>query len=80
MNKNKSKWARRNVKNTKTRSTYLSNNTIYHQLQLSKVDKYNWHKYDDFINVLCEEDIFDENDIDIIQNSKNNDKSNDLER
>ena len=35
------KFARRNVKNTKTRSTSLSNNTIYHQLQLSKVDKYN---------------------------------------
>lgn len=37
-------------------------------------------KYDDFINELYEEDILDDNDIDIIQNNKNNDKSDDFER
>jgi len=29
-------------------------------------------KYDDFINYLYDEDILDKNDIDIIQNNKNN--------
>ena len=38
------------------------------------------NKYDDFINDLSEEDILDENDIDIIQNNKNNGKSEDFER
>lgn len=37
-------------------------------------------KYDDFINELYEEDILDDNDIDMIQNNKNNDKSDDFER
>ena len=38
------------------------------------------NKYDDFINDLYDEDILDDNDIDIIQNNKNNDKSDDFER
>lgn len=37
-------------------------------------------KYDDFINELYEEYILDDNDIDMIQNNKNNDKSDDFER
>ena len=38
------------------------------------------NKYDNFINDLYDEDILDDNDIDIIQNNKNNDKSDDFER
>ena len=38
------------------------------------------NKYDDFINDLYNEDILDENDIEIIQNNKNDDKSDDFER
>lgn len=38
------------------------------------------NKYDDFINDLYSEDILDENDMDIIQNNKNTDKSDDFER
>ena len=38
------------------------------------------NKYDDFINDLFEEDILDENDIDIMQNNKNNGKSEDFGR
>ncbi len=38
------------------------------------------NKYDDFINDLYEEDILDKNDIEIIQNNKNNDKRDDFER
>ncbi len=34
-------------------------------------------KYDDFINDLYDENILDDNDIDMIQNNKNNDKDND---
>ena len=37
-------------------------------------------KYDVLINDLYDEDILDDNDIDIIQNNKNNDKSDDFER
>ena len=37
-------------------------------------------KYDEFINDLYEEDILDENDIEIIQNNKSIDKSDDFER
>ncbi len=37
-------------------------------------------KYDDFINDLYEEDILDKNDIEIIQNNKNNYKRDDFER
>ena len=36
------------------------------------------NKYDDFINDLYDEDIIDENEIDIIQNNKDNDKNDDL--
>ena len=38
------------------------------------------NKYDDFINDLYDEDILDENDVGIIQNNKNYDKSDDFER
>lgn len=38
------------------------------------------NKYDNFINDLYDEDILDDNEIDIIQNNKNNDKSDDFER
>ena len=37
-------------------------------------------KYDDFINDLYNEDILDDNDIDMIHNNKNNNKSDDFER
>lgn len=45
--KNKSKKARRSVKNTETGTTSLSNNAIQNHQQLSKVDKHNLRKYDD---------------------------------
>ena len=38
------------------------------------------NKYDDLINELHEEEIIDDNDLDNIQNDRNNDKSNDFER
>ena len=38
------------------------------------------NKYDDFINDLYAEEIIDDNEIDIIQNNKNIDKSDDFER
>lgn len=38
------------------------------------------NKYDEFINDLYNENILDDNEIDIIQNNKNNDKSDDFER
>lgn len=38
------------------------------------------NKYDDFIDDLYNEDILDDNDIDIIQNNRSNDKSDDFER
>ena len=38
------------------------------------------NKYDDFINDLYDENILDDNEIDIIQNNKNIDKSDDFER
>ncbi len=38
------------------------------------------NKYDDLINDLYNEDIIDDNEMDIIQNNKNNDKSDDFER
>ena len=44
--KNKSKKARRSVKNTETGTTSLSNNAIQNHQQLSKVDKHNLRKYD----------------------------------
>ena len=44
--KNKSKKARRSVKNTETETTSLSNNAIQNHQQLSKVDKHNLRKYD----------------------------------
>ena len=37
-------------------------------------------KYGNFINDLYDEDILDDNDIDIIQNNRNNNKSDDFER
>ncbi len=45
--KNKSKKARRSVKNTETGTTSLSNNAIQNHQQLSKVDKHNLRKYDE---------------------------------
>ena len=45
--KNKSKKARRSVKNTETGTTSLPNNAIQNHQQLSKVDKHNLRKYDD---------------------------------
>lgn len=45
--KNKSKKARRSIKNTETGTTSLSNNAIQNHQQLSKVDKHNLRKYDD---------------------------------
>ena len=36
------------------------------------------NKYDDLINDLYNEDIIDDNEMDIIQNNKNNDKSDDF--
>ena len=38
------------------------------------------NKYDDFISDLYDENILDDTEIDIIQNNKNNDKSDDFER
>ena len=38
------------------------------------------NKYDDFINDLYDEDILDDNEIIIIQNNKNIDKSDDFEK
>ena len=38
------------------------------------------NKYDDLIDELHEEEIIDDNDLDNIQNDRNNDKSNDFER
>ena len=38
------------------------------------------NKYDDLINDIYNEDIIDDNEMDIIQNNKNNDKSDDFER
>ena len=45
--KNKSKKARRSIKNTETGTTSLSNNAIQNHQQLSKVDKHNLRKYDE---------------------------------
>ena len=45
--KNKSKKARRSVKNIETGTTSLSNNAIQNHQQLSKVDKHNLRKYDE---------------------------------
>ena len=45
--KNKSKKAKRSIKNTETGTTSLSNNAIQNHQQLSKVDKHNLRKYDD---------------------------------
>ena len=38
------------------------------------------NKYDDFIDDLYDEEILDDNDIDIIQNNRNNDQSDDFEK
>ena len=38
------------------------------------------NKYDDVINDLYDEDILDDNEMDMIQNNKSNNKSNDFER
>ena len=51
--KNKSKKARRSVKNTETGTTSLSNNAIQNHQQLSKVDKHNLRKYDDEKELIC---------------------------
>ncbi len=51
--KNKSKKARRSVKNTETGTTSLSNNAIQNHQQLSKVDKHNLRKYDDDKELIC---------------------------
>ena len=51
--KNKSKKAKRSVKNTETGTTSLSNNTIQNHQQLSKVDKHNLRKYDDDKELIC---------------------------
>ncbi len=51
--KNKSKKARRSVKNTETGTTSLSNNAIQNHQQLSKVDKHNLRKYDDDKELVC---------------------------
>ena len=51
--KNKSKKARRSVKNTETGTTSLSNNAIQNHQQLSKVDKHNLRKYDDEQELIC---------------------------
>ena len=51
--KNKSKKARRSVKNTETGTTSLSNNAIQNRQQLSKVDKHNLRKYDDDKELIC---------------------------
>lgn len=51
--KNKSKKARRSVKNTETGTTSLSNNAIQNHQQLSKVDKHNLRKYDEDQELIC---------------------------
>ena len=51
--KNKSKKAKRSVKNTETGTTSLSNNAIQNRQQLSKVDKHNLRKYDDDKELIC---------------------------
>lgn len=51
--KNKSKKARRSVKNTETGTTSLSNNAIQNHQQLSKVDKHNLRKYDNEKELIC---------------------------
>lgn len=51
--KNKSKKARRSVKNTETGTTSLSNNDIQNHQQLSKVDKHNLRKYDEEQELIC---------------------------
>ncbi len=51
--KNKSKKARRSIKNTETGTTSLSNNAIQNHQQLSKVDKHNLRKYDDEKELIC---------------------------
>jgi len=53
--KNKSKKARRSVKNTETGTTSLSNNAIQNHQQLSKVDKHNLRKYDDDKELIVED-------------------------
>lgn len=59
--KNKSKIKKKR-KNTEIGTTFLSNNAIQNHRELSKVDKNNLRKYDDFINDSYDEDILDEND------------------
>ena len=51
--KNKSRKARRSVKNTETGTTSLSNNAIQNHQQLSKVDKHNLRKYDEEQELIC---------------------------
>ena len=51
--KNKSKKARRSVKNTEIGTTSLSNNAIQNHQQLSKVDKHNLRKYDEEQELIC---------------------------
>ena len=51
--KNKSKKARRSVKNTETGTTSLSNNAIQNHQQLSKVDNHNLRKYDEEQELIC---------------------------
>ena len=51
--KNKSKKAKRSVKNTETGTASLSNNAIQNHQQLSKVDKHNLRKYDDDKELIC---------------------------
>ena len=51
--KNKSKKARRSIKNTETGTTSFSNNAIQNHQQLSKVDKHNLRKYDDDKELIC---------------------------
>ena len=51
--KNKSKKARRSVKNNETGTTSLSNNAIQNHQQLSKVDKHNLRKYDEEQELIC---------------------------
>ena len=53
--KNKSKKARRSIKNTETGTTSLSNNAIQNHQQLSKVDKHNLRKYDEEENRKMQE-------------------------
>ena len=51
--KNKSKKARRSIKNTEIGTTSLSNNAIQNHQQLSKVDKHNLRKYDEDQELIC---------------------------